>query len=200
MSGNKLAMLIGQGASSDDIAVFLDGQDRSSRLATVRGLPGRCLGQLYDLVEGATMDLDHFVPTQVGEGAAVRHLGVNSLPLFRQFEKRFVRASGGDQLWGYNHQAMGWLTGPGYFGIRQPAASEALCIDYHSVPAATPVEGWPRVRSNERFPDRLVYGFMRDHMRRVSQHVSIGQAEKKGSLMDTWFALVRIDTPTGGGE
>jgi hypothetical protein len=180
-----------------DLASSLDGLDHPARLAAVRSLPGRSLARLFECVESEAIDLDHFVPAGLGDGIPVRHLGVNSLPLFRQFEKRFVRAPGSDLLWGYNHQAMGWLTGPGYFAVPAIAAGESLCIDYNSVPDCRPVENWPAPRGNEGFPDRFVYGFMRDHMRRVSRHVSIGRAEKKGRLLDTWFALVRMDRPEG---
>ncbi len=176
-----------------DLATSLDDLDHLARLAAIRSLSGRSLARLFECVEGEPLDLDHLVPSELGEGVPVRHLGVNSLPLFRQFEKRFVRPAGGGVLCGYNHQAMGWLTGPGYFVVPSVPPGESLCIDYHSVPDQRPVDGWPTPRGNEGIPDRFVYGFMRDHMRRVSSHVSIGRAEKKGRLLDTWFALVRAD-------
>lgn len=189
----SLSWLLSEGADPPALAAHLDGLDHPARVREVAALSGRWLGRLFERVEGRAIDLGHLVPTDVAEGVPVRHVGVNSLPLFRRFEKRFMRAPGGAGLWGYNHQAMRWLTGPGYFVVAPGRPAEDLCIDYHSVPDGDPGSGWPAVRGNEGFPDRFVYGFMRDHMRRVSDHVSIGRAERKGRMLDTWFALVRMD-------
>jgi hypothetical protein len=191
-----LATLLSGGADSAALAALaahLDALDPPERVRQVAALPGRALGRLFEQVEGQAVGLEHFVPADVAQGVPVRHVGVNSLPLFRRFEKRFMRVPGGGNLWGYNHQAMRWLTGPGYFVVAPAGAGEDLCIDYHSVPDGQPGAGWPDVRGNEGFPDRFVYGFMRDHMRRVSSHVSIGRAERKGRVLNTWFALVRME-------
>jgi hypothetical protein len=47
------------------------------------------------------------------------------------------------------------------------------------------------VRSNERVPARFVYGFMVDRLRRVSQHVTIGSANRRGRDLGSWFLLCR---------
>lgn len=191
---SPLAEFVAAPTQPAELAAHLDDLEHDDRLEQVRSLPGRALAALHERAAGQAVTLEHFVPVEAGEGRAVRHLGVNSLPLFRRFEKRMMRAPGGATLWGYNHQAMGWLTGPGYFRIQPPEPGEDLCIDYHHVPDEHPGAGWPDVRSNACLPDRLVYGFMRDHMRRVSAHVAIGRAERKGRTLDTWFALVREET------
>ena len=73
----------------------------------------------------------------------------------------------------------------------RPACSE-VWIDYTRVPPEAP-QGWPAVRSNERGLSRFVYGFMIDTLRRVSEHVTIGSAARKGRDMGSWFILVRED-------
>ena len=56
-------------------------------------------------------------------------------------------------------------------------------------PQAPP--GWPAVRRNEVGLSRFVYGYMIDTLRRVSEHVSIGSAARKGRDMGSWFVLCR---------
>lgn len=51
--------------------------------------------------------------------------------------------------------------------------------------------GWPDIRGNECGGARLVYGFMVDTPRRVSEHVTIGRAARRGKVMDAWFLLCR---------
>ena len=54
-------------------------------------------------------------------------------------------------------------------------------------------DGWPEIRSNERGLSRFVYGFMIDTLRRVSKHVTIGSAARKGKDLGSWFILCRED-------
>ena len=62
--------------------------------------------------------------------------------------------------------------------------------EYVGLPAEHP-EGWPAIRSNERGVSRFVYGFMLDTLRRVSEHVTIGSAARKGVDLGSWFVLCR---------
>ena len=62
--------------------------------------------------------------------------------------------------------------------------------DYGEVPTAAP-EGWPRIQRNELGLSRFVYGFMLDRLRRVSEHVSIGSAARRGRDLGSWFVLCR---------
>jgi hypothetical protein len=169
-------------------------------MAEVRALSGAQLGLLYERCAGCRLEPAHFVPAGLPAGRGVRHFGVNSLPVFRRFEKRFMRAPadarGGvapanGRLWGYNHQALAPLTGPGYFVVDARADGAELVIDYSAVPERDPGAGWPRVRDNRGIPARWVYGALRDRMRRVSAHVSIGRAFRGERPLSTYFALVR---------
>jgi hypothetical protein len=65
-------------------------------------------------------------------------------------------------------------------------------VDYCSLPPERP-HGWPPIRSNERGLSRLVYGFLLDTLRGVSDHVTIGSAARKGRDLGSWFALCRED-------
>ncbi len=189
----SLTELLAAGSAIDGIASHLDSLDHEARVREVRSLSRSAVPDLFERAAGRPVGLDHFVPPEVPTGTPVRHHGINSLPLFRKFEKRFVRPAGSGRLWGYNHQAMGFVTGPGYFVVEEAAPGQELAIDYYQVPDGPPPAGWPPVRRNETFPTSLVYGYMKDFMRRVSRHVSVGRAHKKGVPQKAWFVLVRQD-------
>jgi len=193
---NDLSDLIASRAPRAALRAHLDELLHEDRLQQVRALAPPAVRALYEHVQGQPAALAHFVPECVGQGCPVRHLGVNSLPFFRRFEKRFMRAADGSpQLWGYNHQAMQRWTGPGYFVVASPAAGEETAIDYHHVPSSAPGAGWPAVRENRGLLAGAVYGQMIDRMRCVSEHVSVGRAFKRGKAMGAYFALVREVAP-----
>lgn len=180
------------------LAELFDGLSGDMRSALVRRLGRGEQRALYEKVDGfAPLTLVDLVPANRGDDEEVRHLGFNTLPAFRVFEKRFARASGQDPaapttLAGYNFQAMSALTGPGYFEGTDDTDRAEVLVDYHRLPTTTPA-GWPPVRSNERGLSRFVYGFMIDRLRRVSKHVTIGSASRKGKDLGSYFALTRSD-------
>ena len=94
------------------------------------------------------------------------------------------------ELWGFNHQTLSFVTGPGYFIARPAPTRPEILIDYTAVPPAAP-DGWPGVRRNESGLSQFVYGYMIDTLRRVSEHVTIGSAARKGRDLGSWFVLVR---------
>jgi len=178
------------------IASWLDGLRPAERVAAVRALGRAEQRRLYAAVAGQLpLRLCDLVPAATGELVAVRHFGRNTLPALTLFEKRFCRPPGADPaspraLWGYNHQSAARLTGPGYFVAREDPDRAEVWIDYTRLPDGR-AEGWPEIRPNERGIARFVYGFMVDTLRRVSEHVTIGSAARRGRDLGSWFALCR---------
>jgi len=178
------------------IASWLDRLDHAERVAAVRALGRAEQRRLYTAVGGhLPLRLTDLVGPATGDLVPVRHFGRNTLPAFTLFEKRFCRPPGADprvpgELWGYNHQSTARFTGPGYFIAREDPDRAEVWIDYTRLPAGR-AEGWPEIRPNERGLARLVYGFMVDTLRRVSEHVTIGSAARRGRDLGSWFALCR---------
>ena len=190
------SMISDPGVAPSAIADLLDGLDPDARPEIVRRLGRRDQRMLYARVEGfRPVELTDLVPPDRGELVEVRHLGRNSLPAFTIFEKRFCRLPGSaaespGALAGYNFQALSPVTGPGYFmAVEDPATREVL-VDYRRLPDQKPAD-WPAIRSNERGLARFVYGFMVDRLRRVSEHVTIGSASRKGRELGSYFVLCR---------
>lgn len=182
-----------------EIAAYLDQLSADERRDQSQSLGPRDQRLLWTLCEGAEVTIDQMVPPERA-GETVRHIGRNTLPVFKLFEKRFYRPSAeSDELWGYNEGATRPLVGPGYFVCHMSAQDERtdpavaeLVINYERLPERAP-EGWPEVRSNERGVSKLVYAFMHDYMRRVSEHVTIGRAHIKGKESNNYFTLCRWD-------
>ncbi len=183
------------------IADLLDSLPESQRVAAVRALGPRDQKQLWQLVDGfASVSLTDMVPPRIAALTPVVHYGKNSMPLFTLFEKRFYRPAAEDpnaprELCGANFQTISFLTGPGYYVVRpHPSRGGELDVDYRSLPSSKP-EGWPAIVSNERGLSRLVYGFMVDTLRRVSEHVTIGSAARHGKPIGAYFVLCRQELP-----
>ncbi len=174
------------------IAALLDGLSPAERAAAITALAGpRLQSRLYAAVASASpVMLADLVPPDAPPLHEVIFHGKNSLPAFTLFQKRFCRPPrGGDALWGYNHQALAWLTGPGYFVVHQEG-SRGSAIDYRVVPPEHP-PGWPEVKPNDRGLSRFVYGGMVDYMRRVARDVFIGSAHRAGKETGNYFVLSR---------
>lgn len=179
------------------IGEALDRMDAKSRLAVTRSATREDMATLWELMKDQAVDADFFVPSGTEPLKEVIHEGKNSLPAFTHFQKRFCRADddSGD-VYGYNHGSTEWLTGPGYF-VAHSAAGEKdppsdYLIDYTRVPPKKP-DGWPEIRDNDGGIGALVYGRMKDYMRKVSTHVSIGKAYKQGKELGAYFLLCRQD-------
>ena len=114
--------------------------------------------------------------------------GQNNLPAFRRFQKVFYRQGNGT-IAGYNNQAMGWFTGPGYYIVRagNPKAPNAY-IDYEAIPTEKP-EGWPAIKRNDTGISQFVYGWMQDYLRRVDGLILIGRATIKKKDTANYFVL-----------
>ena len=190
--GERLVELIG--AEPPDraaIAAFLDGLAPTDRHEAITALSGpRLQGRLYAAVAAAApVTLADFVAPDAAPLHEVIFHGKNSLPAFTLFQKRFCMPSAGrGELWGYNHQNLAWLTGPGYFVVHDDAGGAA--IDYRAVPPGRPPT-WPEVQPNHRGFSRFVYHDMVDYLRRVSADVFIGRAHRAGKPRSNYFLLCR---------
>ena len=189
------------GAQIAEISDYLDGLTQEHRLYEIRTLAGKEQARLYDLAaDSEPLTLLHFVPADQGTLKPVIHTGRNTLPVFRDFEKRFTRPERGeDRLFGYNEGFTRAFVGPGYF-VAHPTAGNplweargAIVVDYFLGPE--PGEklpmGWPEVLPNSHGVQRLVYYHTRDYMRRVSSSISVGAAFKEEKAMGAYFILCR---------
>jgi hypothetical protein len=179
-----------------EIAALLDGASHDERVIWVRSMGRGDQRRLWQAAEGfLPLSLQDLVPATRADGETVRHFGKNTLPAFTHFEKRFCRPAGEDAraprvLHGFNHQALAWLTGPGYYVAHADPDRPEVLIDYREIPREAP-PGWPALRRNEVGLARFVYGFMVDRLRRVSEHVTIGSAARGGRDLGSWFLLTR---------
>lgn len=177
-----------------------DRMDHESRVYTVRTATKQEMATLWDLVKDQPVEPDHFVPSGTDPLREIIHHGKNSLPAFTHFQKRFCLADddSGD-IWGYNHQDLQWLVGPGYFiahsAKEEKAPPSEYVIDYTRIPQKKP-ESWPPIKDNDGGLRSMVYGRMKDYMRRVSSHVSIGKAHRDGDFLGQYFMLCREDAPS----
>lgn len=190
------AMILDDAVPCQSISSFLDALGDDLRPGVVRRMGPKEQKRLYERAAGfRSVQLIDLVPPDQADLQEVRHFGRNTLPAFRIFEKRFCRLPGEDAsspeaLAGYNHQTMSLVTGPGYFMARNDPATAEVLVDYGRLPTQKP-GAWPDVRPNERGLSRFVYGFMVDRLRRVSEHVTIGSAARKGRDMGSYFVLSR---------
>ena len=176
------------------IAAHLDALDHAGRMEAIVALVGpKAQGRLWDATVGTPpVALGDLVPPDAPPLREVIFHGKNSLPAFTLFQKRFCRPPAGqpaDRLWGYNHQSLAWLTGPGYFVVH-PEGDAPAAIDYRQVPPVQP-PGWPAVKPNDAGLSRFVYRDMVDYLRRVSRHVLIGRATRYGKELPNFFLLCR---------
>jgi hypothetical protein len=180
-----------------DIRTFLEKLAPAERREAIEAAGGkRRQARLFELAgEGPEAGLDDLIPQDKKQPLQpVIFYGKNSLPTFSIFQKRFCRAPSGDELIGYNHQAMSFFTGPGYFVARSAEGDESplggVTIDYNRVPAEKPSE-WPAIKGNDGGIGRMVYGRMLDYLRPLGGDVYIGRAVRKGKLTDNYFLLAR---------
>lgn len=167
--------------SREAIALALDRATPADRIAWVRSLGARQQRRLYAMCAGSPVEVDELVRDGV---VYVRHIGKNALPMFHHFEKRMTRHE--RQVVGYNETAFpapfrtiaSWVTGPGHFtAYPSPEVPGEVWFDYRRVPEHR-AEGFPPLQSNERGLPALVFGDMVDVVRRVSEHVVVGDAFK----------------------
>jgi hypothetical protein len=165
-----------------------------ARVSAIRAIGGRDQARIWAAAAGRSTALGDIVPADRGPATEVIHAGKNSLPIFTNFEKRFCSVEGNPEvLYGYNEGVTRSVIGPGCFVARHFEDRDEVGVDYYQVPpddAALP-QDWPRPVSNERGLQILVYAKMIDYLRKVSRHVTIGRAVKKGKETGNYFLLCR---------
>ncbi len=192
----NLRMFLEPEANLQQLTRYLDELGHSGRLYQTQQWDKGIQARLYEAAKGyRAISVDDIVPPSTDPLREVIHHGKNSLPMFSNFQKRFCRAADGsvtDKLWGYNHQAMTAVTGPGYFVTHAGANDGEVDVDYTVLPPEKCTE-WPEIISNSAKLGRFIYEGMVDTLRGISQHVTIGRATIKGKVQDAYFVLVRED-------
>jgi len=172
------------------VSAHLDALSPDERVRQIDQLAGKAVQKrLWTLCADAPpLTMDEIIPPGKNEA---RWLGRNSMAMFTGVDKRLVR-QGGDII-GYNHVTGigGWFGGPGYFTmLPAPGRAKELVVDYTKLPSAAPA-GWPAIAPNDKGTHTLVYGYLNDFCRRVSDGVFIGSAERKGKYLDIYFTVAR---------
>ena len=197
----SLVELVRSDAKILEIAQYLDSLSHAERLRECQSLSGGDQKQIFRKAgDSPPLDFEFYVPAGTAPLTQVIHYGKNSQPAFRNFQKRWCRlADRAGELYGYNETVVRPLIGPGYFvahetedGGRDPRG--AIVVDYFMTPPAdAKAAGWPPVKPNSSGLQRFVYHQTRDYMRRVSSHVSIGEAHRLEKRVMGWFILCRED-------
>ena len=176
-----------------ELAEALDALDHDERVAATRRFNTRIQKNLYGATEGQDVTVDHLVPHDATNQEVIHH-GTNTLPAFRQFQKRFARPTDPENrdVVGYNHNWYQFATSPGYFvGSFDPDVEEFI-IDYTQLPTEKD-PNWPKIISNKFGLGIFVWTGMKDRVRKVSDHVTIGRAFRGDKPMNAYFVLVRED-------
>lgn len=176
---------------------LLDGLGHEGRYHTIRTWSAKDMSRIFDAVKGhKPVSLDDFVPPGVEPLVGVEHDLHNALPFMSPpIQKRFARIPDDpDHLVGFNPQPWQYFAGPGYFTAYKGEGEHEgeLVVDYTKIPTVTCAD-WPPIRKNEGLIPGIVYGGMKDYVRGISTHVSIGAAFVNGKSRHAWFALVRKD-------
>ena len=192
-----------QALKSDPIAIdqvekLLNQASPGERLEAIRQFTPGIQKRLFEAAKGRTVTTEAIVASGTNPLQEVIHQGRNTLPAFRDFQKRFCPPTESHQpdnrrvLWGYNHQTFSGMTGPGYFVAYDDQEAGEVVIDYRELPPERPPQ-WPPILDNKARLGRFIYAGMVDRLRRVSDHVTIGRAYKQ-KPMNAWFVLVRQDS------
>lgn len=181
----------------DSFARSFESAPAAERIAITEAIDRAGQERLWAATRGRPVRIAEMVPRDLGPLRQVIFHGKNSLPLFSRFQKRFCRPASGvdrDELWGYNHQSLAPVTGPGYF-VAYDSPGNAfgdVAIDYTRIPPGRPQE-WPEIHDNTWRLSRFIYNGTIDYLRRVSEHLLIGRATRAGGEMPNWFLLCRED-------
>ena len=184
-------------SSRSQIREMLNSSTHDARVRWMRETSPADQARLWDLALHGETVLEDLVPNGVPDGREVVHIGYNSLPAFRDFEKRFCRPhSGANHLFGYNEGLTRPLIGPGFFVVDHFPERREVGVNYYKVPerGSKLDPKWPTVKANEEGLQRFVYANMIDYLRKLSDHVTIGRAFKHHRATPNYFLLCREDT------
>lgn len=188
---SELPKMISAKVAQEEFQIYLDNLTHSERLEEIYSVKGKTQALLYKLAS-PDVTLEDFLPSSFQPHSPVIFHGFNSLPFFNKFQKRMCRSRDQQWIWGYNHQSMQCVTGPGYFVIGETTDRLGnLMIDYTKIPPEA-VASWPPLQSNSAGIGALVYGNLKDYMRKISTHVFIGEATKQNKTIG-YFILCRED-------
>ena len=195
---NLIELLGSASVELAEVTAHLDSLNHPERVAEVVALGKNEQIKLWELAEKSRpLTLEYVVPKTAEPLEFFPFEGKNSLPAFTRFQKVFY-LDRQRNVCGYNNAWIGWLVGPGYYMCQMnPKAPEfEIQVDYTRIPTEHP-EGWPEIKSNDRFPSMFVYGGTKDNLRWVSKDVVIGRAFKMGEKpMPNWFVLCRAQPTT----
>lgn len=179
-------LLARRGVTQRDVREHLGSLSPEARVREATSLEGARQGVLWKLAEGAEpVRPTDLVPTDTATLVPVPFQGQNSQPAFRFFQKVFYRMPDG-RIGGRNVGSLAPFIGDGYYVVVD--APSGLYIDYTQLPSAAP-EGWPAIRRNDRGVSTVVYGFMKDYLRRVDGRIFIGHAKKPVVGSQGYFVL-----------
>lgn len=171
-----------------DVQKHLGALSGDERVRQCTSIDAKLQGRLWTLAEGGrSVSFDELVPKSQADLDPVPFEGQNSQPLFRRFRKVFYRMPDG-RIGGRNEGVLAPVIGDGYYVVER--GDIETYVDYTQVPNMAP-SGWPRVRRNERGLSLLVFAFMKDYLRRVTEGVFIGHAQKPLVGSQGYFVLAR---------
>jgi len=180
----------------DALASRLDAATYEERLAWIRSLNGAQMTRLFQRCAGRPLTLDDLLR---GDDGPVVCEGKNGLAMFNRFAKIFARVDGTYVGYNRNGFVQRVFAGDGHFVAYDATRSTdgapgEIVIDYRVIPVRTH-DSFPTLRRNDRpIGPMLVFAWMYDLLRRVSEDVFIGDSFRRlpGGAP---FILVRPPTP-----
>lgn len=176
------------GTTAEDLQKHLASLPGDQRVREATSVDRKHQQKLWELSNKTdVIKLDEVVPADKKVLEPVPFEGQNNQPLYRMFKKVFYRTSSG-QIAGYNESDAAWFAGPGYYLLKSDDAG--TYVDYTELPTEKPAS-WPPIKDNTAGFSTLVYGNMKDYLRRVHAKIFIGRAYKKGRATPNYFVLAR---------
>ena len=176
-------------ADIDAIEQALDAADHATRLSWMRSLGKKDMDALYEAASGRDVGPEFFL---CDAGESQIWTGRNSLPAFNDFATAFAPHSERIQGYNVNTGLAAWFGGPGHFLVRVcgDEHGEQVIFDYLWEADSAPSQ-FPPLASNAKGTYSLVYGNMKDVVRRVSKDLIISKAYRKGKPEGAFFCLCR---------